>query len=109
MSFFEKEIDPVTGLITEYGSEDGKFLVRYTQDTEPLHRQNQSMRDDKHFTKAGIKADLVRVVSLSDSDCMKLIVEDGIDPYKCSATELKNHLYRHKDKWGHLFTTRGRF
>lgn len=109
MSFFDREIDPVTGLITEFGSEDGKFLVRYRQDTEAAHTLNKQMREDKHFTATGIKKDLVRVVSLTDADCMRLIVEDGIDPYQCEAKELKNHLYRHKDKWGHLFTTRGRF
>ena len=109
MSFFDREIDPITGLITEFGSEDGKFLVRYSQDTEPAHRVNMAMRDDKHFTATGIKKDLVRVMHLTDADCMRLIVEDGIDPYKCAAKELKNHLYRHRHKWGHVFTTRGNF
>lgn len=109
MSFFDREIDPITGLITEFGSEDGKFLVRYSQDTDPSHALNREMREDKHFTKQGIKKNFVRVLHLTEVDCMKLIVEDGIDPYSCEAKELKQHLYRNKDKWGHLFTTRGTF
>lgn len=106
--FVDREISP-TGLVTDIGFEDGKMLVRYTQDVEPLHYQNMKMRDSGDFTKAGIKADLWKVVSLTDADCMKLIVEDGFDPYARTAREIRQHLTRHKDKWGHLFTTRGRF
>jgi len=109
MSIVDKEYDPLTGMLTEIGFEDGKMKVRYTQDTQALNEQNAKMRDDDEMKRIGIKKDLWRIATISVSDCMKLIVEDGINPYTATAKELKLHLLRHKDKWGHLFTTSGRF
>lgn len=109
MADFDREYDPLTGLVTDIGVEDGKLNVRYLQNTQAAGELNRAKRDDDGFTKLGIKKDLVQVVHLTDVDCMRLIVEDGIDPYTCKAGELKSHLYKHRDKWGHVFTTRGRF
>ena len=96
-------------MVTDIGFEDGKMLVRYTQDTQAAHERAQKMRDDDELKRIGIKKDLWRVVSLTDSDCMKMIVEDGFDPYTAHPKEIKNFLLTHRDKWGHVFTTRGRF
>ena len=109
MSIVSKEFNPDTGMLTEIGFEDGKMKVRYTQDTQALYERNAQMRKDDDLKKIGIKKDLWRVATISTSDCMKMIVEDGFDPYKRSATEIKQHILKHRDKWGHLFTTDGRF
>ena len=104
----DRQISP-TGLITDIGFEDGKMHVRYTQNQNALHEQNMHQRNDDQMTREGIKKDLWKVGSLSEVDCMRLITEDGIDPYKASAKELLQHLKRNKDKWFHVFTTKGRF
>lgn len=83
--------------------------VRYTQNQDPLHELNQAQRNDDQMTRDGIKNDWWKVGSLSEVDCMRLITEDGIDPYSATTKELFAHLRRHKDKWGHVFATRGRF
>jgi hypothetical protein len=108
MSIVDRQISP-TGLITDIGFEDGKMHVHYSQNQNPLHELNQLQRNDDQMTRDGIKNDLWKVGSLSEVDCMRLITEDGIDPYTANTKDLFKHLRRHKDKWGHVFTTRGRF
>lgn len=108
MGIIDREID-ASGLITDIGFEDGKMKVRYTQNTGHAHGLNQQLRNSDEYTQAGIKANLWNVVRLTEADCMKLIVEDGINPYTASAKELRKHLSRNRDKWGHVLTTRGQF
>lgn len=108
MSFVDRDISP-TGLVTDIGFEDGKMLVRYSQRTQEAHELAQAMRNSDEFTKIGIKKDLWKVVSLTEADCLRMMTEDGVDPYKVTARELRDHLMRHRDKWGHVFTTRGNF
>lgn len=109
MPITDVEIDRLTGLKTELGFEDGKMKIRYTQNTETAHAINSELRNSDEFTKAGIKANLWNVVRLTEADCLKMMVEDGIDPYKVSAKELRQHITRNRDKWGHVLTTRGNF
>ena len=109
MPIIERNVDSSSGLITDVGFEDGKMHIRYTQDVEAAREVSQALRNDDEYTANGIKNDLVRVVHLTEIDCMKLITEDGINPYTCHASELKRHLYRNKEKWGHVFVTRGNF
>lgn len=85
------------------------MLIRYQQNTAPAHELNLKLRNDPEVTKTGIKNDFWKVCHLTEADCMKMIVEDGVNPYTMPAKELKQYLARNKDKWGHLFTTSGRF
>ena len=103
-----KEISP-TGLVTSFTAEDGKLLVKYDQYTAPAHELNLQMRNSDEFSKAGIKADLWKVAHLTEADCLKMMVEDGINPYTAHPKELRKHIARNKEKWGHLYTTNGKF
>ena len=109
MGIVDRTHDPVTGLVTDIGFEDGKMHLRYSQLTEAAHEANRALRDSDEFTKNGIRANMWNVVRLTEADCLKMMVEDGIDPYKVSAKELRKHLARNRDKWGHVYTTRGNF
>lgn len=109
MADFDREIDSLTGLVTDIGFEEEKMKIRYQQDTSVAHELNSKLRDDGDFSSAGIKANMWNVVRLTDADCLKMMVEDGINPYTASAKELRKHLARNRDKWGHVFTTRGKF
>lgn len=109
MPIVDRQIDPLTGLITDIGFEEGKMKIRYTQNTETAHAIASELRGSDDYTKQGIKANMWNVVRLTDADCLKMMVEDGINPYTASAKELRKHLTRNREKWGHVFTTRGNF
>lgn len=105
---FETEFDPLTGLYTSMGVEDGKFFVRYAQDVQKHMERNNALRNTDDYTKAGIKANMWHTVHIPDSVCLKMKVEDGFDPYTASARDLRLFLRKNRDKYGHLFVTRGR-
>lgn len=109
MADFDREVDSLTGLVTDIGFEEGKMKIRYSQDTSVAHGIAAALRDDADFSARGIKANMQNVVRLTDADCLKMMVEDGVNPYTASAKELRQHLSRNKDKWGHVFVTRGKF
>jgi hypothetical protein len=48
-------------------------------------------------------------VRLTDADCLKMMVEDGFNPYTAPAKDLRKHLSRHRDKYRHLLVTEGQF
>lgn len=106
MPIIDRTIDPFDGLVTDVGFEDGKMKVRYTQDASALHTQNQRLREADDYTKMGIRKGLMHGVSLSVADCLKMMVEDGVNPYTCSVKELHKHVFAHRDKWGHAIVTR---
>lgn len=108
MPIREREIDPVTGLITELGFEDGKAHIRYSQDSSALYAQNQRLRESDEYWRVGVKKGLMHGVSLSAADCLKMIVEDKVDPYKVPVEELHRHIWRNREKWGHCIVTKAR-
>lgn len=103
----EKFFDPVNGLTTTMVVEDGKFKINYSQDNEAIYERMQKLRNAPEYSKQGIKNNLWHAVHITDADCMKMIVEDGFDPYKEPAKELRAFLRRNRDKYGHLFATAG--
>lgn len=109
MPVIDRNIDRLTGLVTEIGFEDDKLHVRYTQHTAPVHEANQRLRDAAEYTQAGIKKNFWHCVRLTDADCLKMMVEDGFNPYTAAAKDLRKHLSRHRDKYRHLLVTEGQF
>ncbi len=103
-----RDHDKLTGVTTTYTVEDDKFRINYSQDNTALYERLEKLRNAEDYSKQGIKNNLWHAITISEADCMKLIVEDGIDPYTCSAKELRQHLVRNRSKWGHLFATAGR-
>lgn len=109
MPIIDRSIDKSSGLITDIGFEDGRMHIRYSQDVEAAKDIAKALQNSDEYTANGIKNNLAHVLHLTEIDCMKLITEDGINPYTCHASELKKHLYKNKEKWGHVFVTRGNF
>jgi hypothetical protein len=103
----ERQFDPLTGLATTYGVEDGKFCINYEQNNEAIYERMHKLRNADEYSKQGIKNSFWHAVHITEADCMKMIVEDGFDPYKEPASALRSFLRRNKDKYGHLFATRG--
>lgn len=102
-----KEYDPLTGLQTTFKVEDGELRVNYEQNNEAIYERLQKLRNADDYWKNGIKANYAHAVHITDADCMKMIVEDGFDPYKEPASAIRAFLRKNRDKYGHLFTTRG--
>lgn len=109
MQVFEKRFDPVTGLVTTMGTEDGKFVMQYEQDVAPSLDHALELRNDDDYSKAGIKKGLWQCVHIPDSALLKMKTDDGFDGWKASARELRQFLSRNKAKYGNLFTTGGKF
>jgi hypothetical protein len=101
------DYDPLTGLKTTIKAEDGQLRVNYSQNNEAVYERLQKLRNAEEYSKNGIKNNLWHAVHITEADCMKMIVEDGFDPYKESAKDLRAFLARNRDKYGHLFATRG--
>jgi hypothetical protein len=101
------DYNPETGLKTTFKVEDGELRVNYEQNNEAVYERMQKLRNADEYSKQGIKNNFWHAVHITDADCMKMIVEDGFDPYKESASALRQHLRKHRDKYGHLFATRG--
>lgn len=101
------DYDPQTGLKTNFKVEDGELRVNYSQDNEAMYERLQKLRQAPEYSAQGIKNNLWHCVHITEADCMKMIVEDGFDPYKESAKDLRAFLRRNRDKYGHLFTTAG--
>jgi hypothetical protein len=103
-----KDFNPDTGLVTTIKVEDGEMRVNYSQDNEAIYERLQKLRNEPEFAKQGIKNNFQQVVHITDADCMKMIVEDGFDPYRESAKALRLHLRKNRSKYSHLFVTSGR-
>lgn len=101
------EYNPLTGLKTTVKVEDGELRVNYSQDNTAMYERLQKLRNADDYSKTGIKNGMWHAVHITDADCMKMIVEDGFDPYKQPARELRKFLNRNRDKYGHLFATAG--
>lgn len=103
-----KDYNAASGVLTTIKAEDGQLRVNYQQNDRPLYERIEKLRNEDQYFKNGVKANLAHVLTLSELDCMKLITEDGINPYTASAKELRTHLERNRDKYGHVFATRRR-
>jgi hypothetical protein len=102
-----KQFDPLTGLQTTILCEDGQMRVNYSQNNEAVYERLQKLRNADQYSKDGIKSGLWHAVHISEADCMKMIVEDGFDPFKEPASAIRKFLMKNRDKYGHLFATRG--
>lgn len=109
MQVFEKTKDPLTGLVTTMGSEDGKFVIQYEQDVAPSLDHALALRNDTDYSKAGIDKGFWQCVHIPDAALLKMKMEDGFDGWAASARELRQFLSKNKAKYGNLFTTGGKF
>jgi hypothetical protein len=102
------EHDPLTGVTTTYGSEDGRMIVKTEQDVAPHLDYSRTLQNNPDYAKQGIKDNFQHVCHIPDSVLMQMRNEDGFDAIRANATELLAHLRKHRMKYGYLFTTAGR-
>ena len=108
MRIHGREVDPLTGVVTTYGSEDGKMVVKTEQDVAPHLDYSTALRNAPEYAKQGIKDCFQHVAHIPDSVLMKMKTEDGFDAVNANARELFAHMRKHRHKYGYLFTTAGK-
>lgn len=108
MRLFEKTYDPLTGLTTTIGTQDGKMVVKTEGDVAPSLDYTAALRNNPEYSKQGIKKDWWHCIHIPPIACAKMLTEDGFDVYTCSAKELRQFLTRNRAKYSYLFVTEGK-
>lgn len=108
MIVFEKTYDPLLGITTTIGAEDGKMFVRREGDVAPSLQYTQDLRNNPEYSKRGIKKDWWHCVHIPQVVCGQMLTEDGFDVYRAHPTEIKKFLSKNRDKYSKLFVTEGR-
>jgi hypothetical protein len=109
MRVFERTTDPLTGLRTTIGAQDGRLVVKTEQDVAPSMDHALALRNSQEYSAAGIKGNFWHCVHIPEVVALQMITEDGFNVYTQPAREVRKFLAKHKDKYGRLFTTTGAF
>lgn len=109
MRIFESSFDPLTGIKTTIGTEDDKLVIKYDGDVSPSLDYTNDLRKSDDYTSIGIKKNWWHCFHIPPVIAMKMITEDGFDPYQSPAKETFAFIRRNKEKYGHCLTTRGAF
>lgn len=109
MRLFERTYDPFTGIWTTIGAEDDKLVVKYDADVEANLEYSKGLQNDDEYTQRGIKKSWWHAFHIPPIVAMKMMTEDGYNPYNGSAKETFAFLRKNKEKYGHCLTTRKQF
>lgn len=109
MHVFEKTFDPLTGIWTTIGHQDGRLVIKADGDVSPHIDFSTKLRNADGYTQEGIKKGLWHCVHIPELIAMKMLTEDGFNVYTEPAREVRKFLSRNREKYGNLFTTRGAF
>jgi len=107
MHIFERTTDPLTGMVTTIGTQDGKLVVKTEQDVTPSLEYSTELRNSDAYSAAGIKANWWHCVHIPQAVAMQMLTEDGFDVYKENAKDVRKFLRRNRAKYSNLFTTAG--
>jgi hypothetical protein len=109
MHTFERTYDPLTGIWTTIGAQDGKLVLKYDGDVSASLDHSKQLAASDDYTKVGIKKGWWHAFHIPPVIAMKMMVEDGFDVYSQPSQETFKFLRRNKEKYGHCLTTRGKF
>lgn len=109
MRIFEKSYDPLSGITTTYGAQDGRLVIKSEADVSKDIDYSTALRNSDAYSKNGIKKSFWHCVHIPEVIAMKMLTEDGFNVYSAPAKEVRQFLRRNKDKYGNLFTTGGVF
>jgi hypothetical protein len=109
MHVFERTYDPLTGMRTTIGTQDGKLVVKQDQDVAPSLDHSTGLRNNNEYSAAGIKKNMWHCVHIPEAVALQMLMEDGFDVYTENARDVRKFLSRNKAKYGYLFTTAGKF
>jgi len=109
MHIFERSYDPLTGLWTTIGTQDDKLVVKTEGDVSAAMDHATELRNDDEYSRVGIKKNWWHAFHIPTIVALKMISEDGFDPYKQPTEETFKFLRRNREKYGACLTTRGAF
>ncbi|MCM3900889.1 MAG: hypothetical protein ND866_04220 [Pyrinomonadaceae bacterium] len=108
MRLFEKTYDPLTGLTTTIGSQDGRMVVKTEGDIGPSLDYTAALRNDPAYSKAGIKKGLWHCIHIPPVAIAKMMTEDGFDVVTAHPKEIRKFLTKNRAKYAYLFVTEGK-
>jgi hypothetical protein len=88
MRILGKEYDPLTGVTTTYGAEDGKIVVKTEQDVAPHLDYSIGLQNNPEYAKQGIKKNFQHVAHIPNVVVAKMLTEDGFDLLKANTREV---------------------
>ena len=109
MRILGQEYDPLTGVKTTYAAQDGKLIVKTEQDVAPHLDYSIGLQNDPEYAKQGIKKNFQHIGHISNVVIAKMLTEDGFDLLRAHTSEVFAFLRKHRDKYGYLITTAGKF
>ena len=103
MDKYQQDYDPVTGIVTQYGFQDDKLIIRNDADIGVNIEHATRLRNDDQYSKDGIKKGFFHAAHIPAVVIIELL-QIGCDVYRASAKEIVAGLKKlNKD---HLITTR---
>lgn len=99
-------IDPLTGMRQETVFEQGKMVVRTTQNVQPYLDYNKALRDAEDYKKRGIKKGLMHAACIPPIVVHHWLKTEGFNIFTASRKEIDAKL-NHPD-YAYLKTINGR-
>lgn len=109
MHVFERTYDPLTGMWTTIGTQDDKLVVKTDGDVSAAVDHSTNLRNSDDYTRVGIKKGWWHCFHIPEILALKMMTEDGFNPYSAPAKETFKFLKRNREKYGACLTTRGQF
>jgi len=103
MDKFNHEVDGVTGMVTEHGFDDGKLVIKKTQDLTENLEYASALRNDDEYSANGIKRGFFHVAHVTETAQIKLL-EIGVDIFRATPKQIVAGLK--KIGMDHFVTTR---
>jgi hypothetical protein len=109
MHVFEKTKDPLTGVVTTIGAEDGKLVVKTEQDVAPALDYTDKLRKSADYSKAGIKKNFWHCIHIPDGVGMHILQTHGFNIWTEPAEEVAKFIAKNRHLYGKVATTEGKF
>ena len=107
MDTFAKEVDPLTGVTTEYAFKDGKMYQRTTSDSAAVHLDySRALANNTEYSAHGIKNSYWHTGHIPPDVIVKWLAE-GFDVYAAHPDEILARL--RTPEYAYLRTTSRRF
>lgn len=87
MEKFQQEFDPLTGVETTFGFEDGKLLIKKRADMTPNLEYADALRNSDEYSAQGIKRGFFHAIHVPPDSQVKLL-QIGIDVYRATPKQI---------------------
>lgn len=107
MHRFETEFDPLHGVATTYGVQDGKLVIKYEGDAQPGMEYAKSKARDEDAKRHGIKESMMEALFVPNAVGLEILGKYGFDVFSADPAEILQFIERHPE-YHHCKTINGR-